>query len=258
MGINRSRRIILPNPPQASPQSDELIAAPAQRCFQSQRRPEASTVGPVGILRVTCQLRGIAVISRQALMCHKARNDAYGERASAESESEDAVACFWRRALSVIATQEAVKINDVALEAEAENAAKDGKGFERRGTDPVVIIRHLPIRIAQIEGLVEPPNICREQRRRRVPCPVGQKNDVLGHGFPLLAVLQADRSLALCQDEIVGYSLLSFTRASSVVNCQCALALLAFRLMFHAWTLLRSVSFSSIRLFLLPGFTCIF
>ena len=98
MGINLSRGIILPNPPQASPQSDELIAAPAQRCFQSQRRPEASTVGPVGILRVTCQLRGIAVISRQALMCHKARNDAYGERASAESESEDAVVFFWRRA----------------------------------------------------------------------------------------------------------------------------------------------------------------
>ena len=55
-----------------------------------------------------------------------------------------------------------------------------------------------------------------------------------------------DRQLVLCQDEIVGYSLLNFTRASSVVNCQCALALRSFRLMFHAWTLLMSVSFSSI------------
>ncbi len=33
--------------------------------------------------------------------------------------------------------------------------------------------------------------------------------------------------LVFCQDEIIGYSLLNFTRASSVVNCQCALALLA-------------------------------
>jgi single-stranded DNA-binding protein len=33
-------------------------------------------------------------------------------------------------------------------------------------------------------------------------------------------IVKAALRLVLCQDEIVGYSLLNFTRASSVVNCQ--------------------------------------
>jgi hypothetical protein len=53
--------------------------------------------------------------------------------------------------------------------------------------------------------------------------------------------------LVLCHVEIIGYSLRSFTRASSVVNCQCALACLSFRWRFHAWTFLLSVAFAAIR-----------
>jgi len=44
--------------------------------------------------------------------------------------------------------------------------------------------------------------------------------------------------LVLCHFEIVGYSLHSFTRASSVVNCQWALGCLSFRSRFHACTFL--------------------
>src|SRR5437870_13796397 len=52
-------------------------------------------------------------------------------------------------------------------------------------------------------------------------------------------------ALVLCHVEIIGYSLRSFTRASSVVNCQCALACRSFRWRFHAWTLLISVAFAA-------------
>src|SRR3989442_15201723 len=54
-------------------------------------------------------------------------------------------------------------------------------------------------------------------------------------------------SLVLCHAEIIGYSLRSFTRASSVVNCQCALACLSFRCVFHAWTFFMRVAFAAIR-----------
>jgi predicted KAP-like P-loop ATPase len=53
--------------------------------------------------------------------------------------------------------------------------------------------------------------------------------------------------LVLCHVETIGYSLLSFTRASSVVNCQCALACFSFRWVCHAWTLLMSVALAAIR-----------
>jgi DNA invertase Pin-like site-specific DNA recombinase len=48
-----------------------------------------------------------------------------------------------------------------------------------------------------------------------------------------LIVWRLDR-LVLCHFEIIGYSLCSFTRASAVVNCQCALACCAFLWAFHA------------------------
>ena len=41
-------------------------------------------------------------------------------------------------------------------------------------------------------------------------------------------------ALVLCLFEIIGYSLRSFTRASSVVNCQWALVRLSFRSRCHA------------------------
>ena len=53
--------------------------------------------------------------------------------------------------------------------------------------------------------------------------------------------------LVLCHFEIIGYSLCSLTRASSVVNCQWALASRSFRSRFHAWTFVIRVAFAAIR-----------
>jgi hypothetical protein len=64
---------------------------------------------------------------------------------------------------------------------------------------------------------------------------------------PFYFDLQQFYTLVLCHVEIIGYSLRSFTRASSVVNCQCALACLSFRRRFHAWTFLIRVAFAAIR-----------
>jgi hypothetical protein len=65
--------------------------------------------------------------------------------------------------------------------------------------------------------------------------------------FSLNSWLLDRKSLVLCHVETIGYSLLSFTRASSVVNCQCALACFSFRWVCHAWTLLMSVALAAIR-----------
>ena len=70
---------------------------------------------------------------------------------------------------------------------------------------------------------------------------------VIGAGVSGLYQLYRLRELVLCHFEIIGYSLCSLTRASSVVNCQWALACRSFRSRFHAWTFLISVAFAAIR-----------
>ena len=62
-----------------------------------------------------------------------------------------------------------------------------------------------------------------------------------------LAVDEQGAVLVLCHFEIIGYSLCSLMRASSVVNCQWALACRSFRSRFHAWTFLISVALAAIR-----------
>src|SRR4030095_12894342 len=83
---------------------------------------------------------------------------------------------------------------------------------------------------------------------------------LLAHGCPVQAIVAAfgfdERTIAawwaraglvLCHFEIIGYSLCSLTRASSVVNFQWALACRSFRSRFHAWTFLISVALAAIR-----------
>jgi hypothetical protein len=178
--------IELRDSPQTPPQTNDFVAQPPQRSFDTRHRLEAIAVEPVRVASVAIELGLVVPVRRQTLRGHEAGNDAHGERPAAESETVDAVDMLRRRAgfVIVIATKETIDIEHVALQPEAEDAAEERERLKRRGADTVVVIGNLPIGIAQIERLVEPPDVGREQCRRRLPGPVRQKNNVLRHGSP--------------------------------------------------------------------------
>lgn len=128
------------------------IANPAKRYLDLKIRVKLLAKMPVGSPGIARQLR-FAAVRHQPLTCHEAGHDAYGECAAAEPEAEDAVS------IVVVAAKKAIEGDDVAFQSEAKDTAQDGERFERGGTDAVVVERNLRCRIAEIERLIEPPDV---------------------------------------------------------------------------------------------------
>src|SRR5882724_6407445 len=121
----------------------------------------------------------IAVVADQPDSRDETGDDADRERAPAEAETVDPVA------FGVVAAAERIDVDDVALQPEAEDAAENGERLERRGADTVVIIGDLRLGIAEIERLIETPDIGLEEFCRTVSRSIRQQNDILGrHGRP--------------------------------------------------------------------------
>ncbi len=109
---------------------------PAQPHHGAPRRIARVAVAAVGEDRVRVEL-GLGAAAHQALAVDQRRQHADGERAAAEAEGVDVVA---RR---VVAADELVEVDDVALQAVAADAAEDGQELDRRIADAVVVHREL-------------------------------------------------------------------------------------------------------------------
>ena len=118
----------------------------------------------------------IAVIGREAEPGDQAGDDADGECPAAEAEAEDAVARL------VVAAAEAIDVENVALQPDAEDAGECRPPFERRGADAIVVERDLPGRVSEVERLKQPPDIGLEDLCGAVSRPVGQQDNIPWHG----------------------------------------------------------------------------
>ena len=82
--------------------------------------------------------------------------------AAAEAEAENPVV------LVVVAAAEAIDVEHVALQPDAENARECRPPSERRRSDTVIVEGDLRAGVAQIERLEQPPDVGLEQFRRAV------------------------------------------------------------------------------------------
>ena len=151
------------------------IAQPPQRRHQPDGVPVAAAVDAIRGHRVTFEPGFVAVVGDQPDPADEAGHDPDGERASTEAEPEEMIA------RPVVTTGEAIEIEDVPLEAEAEDAAENGQGLERGRADAVGVVGNLLVRMPKIERPVEAPDIGLEQLGGAVSGPVGQQHDVLRH-----------------------------------------------------------------------------
>src|SRR5690606_13734286 len=104
---------------------------------------------------------------------HRDQSDEHANRvrAARESETVDLVAVF------VVPTNEAVEIEHVAFQTDAERSAEQCNRFEARRANAVVVIDELLrcVRIARrtdVDGLIEAPDVRLEEFRRAIPRPV--------------------------------------------------------------------------------------
>ena len=142
----------------------------------------ALAVAAIGIAGEARQIGLVVVVVDKPLPRDHRRHDADGEGAAAEAEAVDAIAG------TVVAAAEAVERDHVALQAEAEDAAKRREQLERRRTDAVIIECNLPARITQVQELEQPPDIGLEHSLGAVAGPIRQQHDIsrrsVGHEAP--------------------------------------------------------------------------
>ena len=117
----------------------------------------ASPIAPIDVACVPVQLF-FGPAGQDALRGNDAGQHTRREGSAAEAVNVDTIS------LLVVAAQEQVHFDDVALQPNAEYAAEDRERFEGGGADAVVVIRDLTLlpvarRVAQVERLVEPPYI---------------------------------------------------------------------------------------------------
>ena len=137
----RGMRALPGNSPDRARQPDQSIPHHPQRSDQAACDVESSAIPAIGIGRVSRQLRFAPGITDEPLASDEPGNDTHGERAAAEAEPEDAVTG------SVGTGRELVDIENIALQSEAEDAAKNGQRFEQRRADFIVVIRNLLVRV---------------------------------------------------------------------------------------------------------------
>ena len=135
------------------------------------------TVGAIGRLGAAIEF-GLRRERDHALVCDQPGEDADRERAAAEAEGIDL------RISLVVAAQEFVEVQHIALQSPAEHAAEDGERLERRGADAVRVAGDL-IGPCEVERLKNPPDVGTPDILDRVSSAVGQKNDSFRHGLPL-------------------------------------------------------------------------
>ncbi len=108
---------------------------------------ESASVKAVCICRKGGERSFVILVSNKPLARDQPGDNAYGESAPTEAETVDAISGL------IIPATEAIDIDHVALQPEAEHLAKDCKWFEGRGAYAVVVIGDLATRIAQIQHL---------------------------------------------------------------------------------------------------------
>jgi hypothetical protein len=169
-----------------------LLHAPLLRLLRSlQRQLVAVAIGAIGVADVAIELL-LGQVAQHALVGDEPGQDPDREGAPAEAEDVDGVAGL------VILAKEPVEGGDVALEPDPEDAAQDRERLEGRGADAVVVMGDLPDRtlrrLAEIERLVEPPNIRPEELARAVAGPIRKQDDVLCHRDPPRATSAGDHA----------------------------------------------------------------
>src|SRR5205814_10673997 len=143
--------VVLRDARQIAVRLDAEVAQKAQRRYQTPGTGEAPPILAIGIRRISRERNLVAGIGNQAFTRDQARHHTHGEGAAAEAEAIDPVAGH------IVATAEAVNVDDVAFQAETEDAAEDCKQFERRGADTIVVIGDLLRRVRQVERLKHAP-----------------------------------------------------------------------------------------------------
>lgn len=132
----------------------DVVAQGAEEHLDPQDRVVTlGPVGPVSLDRAVVQLR-FGIRHDQALLKNKRTQDTHGERATAEAEEIDLRGVL----VIVVAADELVGVEDVALEAVSECAAQHGERHEGRGTHAIVVFRGLAVAF-QVERLEHPPDV---------------------------------------------------------------------------------------------------
>src|ERR1700738_702625 len=152
-----------------------ILGVPGPSCMVA-----LATIFPVGGDRLLIEF-GFTLGGDKALIENQPDHDPNREGAAAESEAVDIVVF-----VLVVAADEFVDVDHIALQAEAERAAEDRPRLERRGADAVVIERDLVIP-RQVERLEGAPDVGAPDLRRGIAGAVGQKNDVSAHETALAA-----------------------------------------------------------------------
>ncbi|MGY4423594.1 hypothetical protein ACVWY2_006043 [Bradyrhizobium sp. JR6.1] len=163
----------------------------AQRAEQHLDAPDRVVArGPVraiGFHRAVVQF-GFGAGDDQALIEDECGERAHGECAAAESEQVDLRIVL----VVVVAADEFVGIQDIALEAVAEGAAEQRERDEGRRADAVIILGGLRVAL-QIQRLEYPPDIGAPDAGSGVAGAVGQDNDLgARHRKTLAEVDEAD------------------------------------------------------------------
>ena len=113
----------------------------------------------------------------QPLRRHQRHGEADGERAAAEAEGVDVIACL------VVAAGVLVDVEDVPLQAVAEHAAQHGQRLERRRADAVVVVGDLLAAIGrrrpEVHRFVHAPDVRLEQLGAAVAGAVREQHDCL-------------------------------------------------------------------------------
>src|SRR3954471_1661878 len=151
--VDLTIRVELWDAPDFTINLDAEIAQIAQWRYHSLGNIEAPPIGAISIRRIARKGGLVAGIGNETLARYQPGDDANGESAAAETEAINAVTG------SIIAAAEAVDVDDIALQSEAENPSKRSKYLEGRSADAVVIKRDLARWIAQIQDLKKPPDI---------------------------------------------------------------------------------------------------
>src|SRR5256885_2067370 len=113
--------VVLRDARQIAVRLDAEVAQKAQRRYQTPGTCEAPPILAIGVRGVTRERNLVAGIGNQAFTRDQPRNHTHGERAAAETEAINPVPGH------IVAAAETVDVDDIALQAEAEDTAEDCK-----------------------------------------------------------------------------------------------------------------------------------